>query len=166
MVRQSRYQPKAMFTMFFKTTGVVHLSCLEKGKTINHDTYINKCLKPLFDTINQQRPNSGTKNMKFHHDNARPHVYSSVTRLLEREQFIIMDHTPYSPDLAPSDLWLNDCIKQRFVDHASKKSLKSQITEIVSAIPKSEYLKTFEKWIERMRLCIKYKGDYFEHLIK
>jgi len=77
-----------------------------------------------------------------------------------------MNHPLYSPDLAPSDFWLNDYIKQRLVDHASIESLASQITETVSAIPKSEYLKTFENWIERMRLCIKYKGDYFEHLIK
>ena len=38
VVRQRHYQPKAMFTLFFKTTGVVHLSCLEKGKTVNHNT--------------------------------------------------------------------------------------------------------------------------------
>jgi len=102
--------------------------------------------------------------MKCQHANARPHVHSSVTRFLEREQFIIMGHPPYSPDLAPSDFWLNDYIKQRLGDHSSVESLNRQITEIVSDIPRSEYLKTFEKWIERMKLCIKYKGDYFEHL--
>jgi [histone H3]-lysine36 N-dimethyltransferase SETMAR len=164
VVKPSRYLPKAMFTLFFKTTGVVHLSYLEKGKTINHNTYINNCLKPLVDTLNRERPVTGTKNMKFHHDNARPHVHSSVTRFLEREQFIIMGHPPYSPDLAPSDFWLNDYIKQRLGDHSSVESLNRQITEIVSDIPRSEYLKTFEKWIERIKLCIKYKGDYFEHL--
>ena len=83
--------------------------------------------------------------MKFHHDNARSHVHSSVISFLEREQFIIMNHPPYSPDFAPSDFWLNYYIKQRLVDYASIENLTSQITEIVSAIPKSEYLKTFEK---------------------
>ena len=83
--------------------------------------------------------------MKFHHDNARLHVHSSVIRFLEREKFIIIDHPSYSPDLAPSDFWLNDNIKKRLDDHASIENLKRQITEIVSAIRKSEYLKTFEK---------------------
>ena len=121
---------------------------------MDHNTYINKCLKPLVATINQQRPNSSTKNLKFHHDYVRPHVHSSVTRFLERELFIIMGHPPYSSDLAPSDFWLNDYIKQHLDDHTSKhrQILKSQITEIVSEIPHSEYLKTFEKWIERMKL--------------
>jgi hypothetical protein len=34
------------------------------------------------------------------------------------------------------------------------------------SIPKEEYEKTFQKWIERMELCIQNNGDYFEHLIK
>ncbi len=33
-------------------------------------------------------------------------------------------------------------------------------------IPKDEFEKTFNKWIERMCLCIEFKGDYFEHKIK
>jgi hypothetical protein len=36
----------------------------------------------------------------------------------------------------------------------------------ILAIPKEEYKKTFQKWIERMELYIQNKGDYFEHLIK
>ena len=79
------HETKSMFT----TTGVLHLSRLEKGKTINHYTYINECIKPLFHTINQQRPFLSTKNMKFYHENEWPHVHLSVKRFLEPEQFII-----------------------------------------------------------------------------
>lgn len=77
-----------------------------------------------------------------------------------------MDHPPYSPDLAPSDFWLFDYIKQRLDTQSDANSMMKAITAIVSSIPKQEYLKTFEKWIERMELCIKNKGHYFEHLIK
>ena len=76
-----------------------------------------------------------------------------------------MDHPAYSPDLAPSDFWLFDYIKQLLDDHTSAESLVKQITKIVSDNPKEEWQKTFKKWIERMELCIKNKGDYFEHLI-
>ena len=31
--------------------------------------------KPLVSTLKEQRPMYGTKNLKFHHDNARPHVH-------------------------------------------------------------------------------------------
>jgi hypothetical protein len=76
-----------------------------------------------------------------------------------------MDHLPYSTDLAPSDFWLFDYIKERLTSNLDAKSLMKQITGIVNSIPKEEYEKTFQKWIERMELCFKNNGDYFEHLI-
>ena len=35
---------------------------------------------------------------------------------------------------------------------------------MVETIPHQEYIKTFNKWLERMRLCAENKGDYLEHL--
>ena len=104
--------------------------------------------------------------MKFHHDNARPHVHKGVVEYLKEQNFTIIDHPPYSPDLAPSDFWLFSYIKERLVSASGEKSLHKQITEILNSIDIKEYLKTFDKWLERMDLCIKNKGDYFEHLIK
>ena len=42
--------------------------------------------------------------------------------------------------------------------------IKSQIVEIVETIAHQEYIKTFITWLEKMRLCVENKGDYFEHL--
>ena len=53
-----------------------------------------------------------------------------------------MDYPPYSLDLAPSDFWLFDYVKQRLEDHTSAESLVKQITEIVNDIPKEEWQKT------------------------
>jgi hypothetical protein len=50
-----------------------------------------------------------------------------------------MDHQPYLPDLASSDLWLFDYIKKRLTSHPDAKILMKQITEIVNSIPKEEY---------------------------
>ena len=78
---------------------------------------------------------------------------------------MVMKHPPYLPDLAPFDFWLFDYIKQRLSDHTTVKSLDTEITKIVSEIPKYGLKKTFDKWLERMRLCIKFIGDHFEHEI-
>jgi hypothetical protein len=37
---------------------------------------------------------------------------------------------------------------------------------IYSFDKKKEYKKTFDKWIERMKLYVSNEGDYFEHLMK
>jgi hypothetical protein len=73
-----------------------------------------------------------------------------------------VDHPPYSP----SDFWLFDYIKEHLTSNPDAKSLMKQITGKVNSIPKKEYEKTFQEWIERMELIIQNNGDYFEHLIK
>ena len=55
-------------------------------------------------------------------------------------------------------------IKQHLDDHPNAESLSSQTDEIIESIPHQEYFKTFNKWLERMRLFVENKGDYFEHL--
>ena len=101
--------------------------------------------------------------MKFHHDNARPHVTASVKTRLADAGITIIRHPP---DLAPSNFWLFDLIKRNHDDHRNVRSLKRQITNILQGVPKEEFRKTFEKWLEQMQLCIDNNGDYFEHLIK
>ena len=163
VVKRGIFEPKFMFTVFFKRSGVLHISKLDRGKTINHQSYIDDTLKPLIEGIKKQRPEYGCKNLKIHHDNARPHIHQDVVTLLEAEKFTIMGHPPYSPDLAPCDFWLFSYIKERLGDHTTAESLQSEITEIVACIPRKEWERTFDKWLERMELCIKFKGDYFEH---
>ena len=63
-----------MVTIFFRQSGVVSLSYLERGKSINNISYIEDSLKPLVESIEGGRPTYGTKNLKFHHKNARPHI--------------------------------------------------------------------------------------------
>ena len=56
------------------------------------------------------------------HDNARPHSAHVTTALLEKFKWDILDHPPYSPDLAPSDFHLFLHLKKhlagkKFDDH-------------------------------------------------
>jgi len=166
VVRRSQFEAKTMFCIFFKSTGALVIDSVDKGKTVDHKYYLKNCIQPLVSAINEQRVKSGTQNIKLLHDNARPHVAKNVIKYLEQEGIKIIDHPPYSPDLAPCDFWLFDLFKKNLVDHTDSESLKSQITEILESIPKQEYLLAFQKWVERMRLCINNNGDYFEHLIK
>lgn len=163
VVRQGKFEPKTLFSIFFRTTGVVHISYIDRGKIIDSNSYIEDCLKPMFKDFMKQRPKSGLKNVKFHHDNAKPHVAQSVINYLNEQKVIIMEHPPYSPDLAPSDFWLFDYVKKQLDNHTDAESLNSQITKILKNTPGREFLKTFHMWIERMELCIKSGGEYFEH---
>ena len=79
---------------------------------------------------------------------------------------ILVKHPSYSPDLVPCDFQLFDYIKDRLGDYNDVQSLSKAITKIVNSLPKDEWMKTFDKWVERMECCIKAKGDYFELMLK
>ena len=81
--------------------------------------------------LKKQRTTIGTKNIKFHHDNAKLYVAKSLITYLEIQKFIIIDHPPYSPNLALSDFWFFDYIKQRLDDYPNAESLVSQIVDLV-----------------------------------
>jgi histone-lysine N-methyltransferase SETMAR len=79
---------------------------LRPNKTINYEVYcqqldrVNECLK-------EKRPHLvNRKGVVFHQDNARPHVSKMTQQKIKELNWEILDHPPYSPDLAPSDYHL------------------------------------------------------------
>ena len=44
---QGKFEPKTMFSIFFKTIDVVYISYLDIGKAIDSNSYINDYLKPM-----------------------------------------------------------------------------------------------------------------------
>ena len=74
-----------------------------------------------------------------------------------------MPHPPYSPDLAPSDFWLFGYLKRQLDSYSDSKSLQRAVIKALLSIPHDELRKTFNKWIERLELCIANQGNYFEH---
>ena len=87
----------------------------------------------------RDRQASRCRGLVFCHDNAQPHKSKEVKAFLEAEKFVIMDHPPYSPDLASSDFWLFDYIKHRLSDHENEESLDAHITKILLVISKDEW---------------------------
>jgi [histone H3]-lysine36 N-dimethyltransferase SETMAR len=110
----------------------------------------------LFNNIKRKRPLSGLHGLKLHHDNARPHQTNDVKTYVQEQGMTLMRHPPYSPDLAPSDFWL------QLTNYHDSKSLQQAVTKELRAIPQDEFRKTFQKWIERMKLCITNQGGVLQ----
>ncbi len=93
-------------------------------------------------------------------------MHLNVRKYLQVQAVKLIDHPPYSPDVVSSDFWFFDEIKRRLPNQMTAVKVDREVTEILKSIPAKEYLKTFENYKERMRLCVTAEGDYFEHLIK
>jgi transposase len=55
----------------------------------------------------------------FLHENARAHTAGRTGALLERLNWELFDHPPYSPDLAPSDHHLFTYLRKTGWDHSA-----------------------------------------------
>ena len=51
-------------------------------------------------------------------------------------------------------------------DFESADSLAKSVSKILRAIPHLVYIKTFNKYVERLTNVINVEGDHFEHLHK
>lgn len=139
---------------------------MEREQTIDHRYYIDYCLKPLIDNIKMQRPSCGVQRIKLHHDNGRPHDHQDMFMYLESQGIKIIPNSPNFPDMSPCDFRLFDLIKKNLADQSNAESLYRVVSHFMDSSSKEEYRKTFDKWIERMQLCVDNNGDYFEHLMK
>ena len=81
---------------------------LKKGNTIDNIYYIENCLSPAFELIKRQRVSYGLRGIKLLLDNAKSHIHFNVSKFIESNVVIEIDHPPYSPDLGPCDFWLFD----------------------------------------------------------
>jgi histone-lysine N-methyltransferase SETMAR len=98
------HSKKLMICVWWDMEGIYEL--LGPNKIINSEVYCQQ-LDRVNERLKEKRPHLvNRKGVVFHQDNAHPHV-SKMTQLKIKElNWEILDHPPYSPDLAPSDYHL------------------------------------------------------------
>ena len=76
---------------------------LENNKKIEQNLYIAQ-LHRVNEAIQQKRPDKQGQVILLH-DNAKPHVARTLKAALQEFDWEILQHPPYSPDLAPTDYY-------------------------------------------------------------
>ncbi len=99
-----------MITVFWDCEGVILISYLPKGETINADYYIAQ-LDLLHVALKKKRPGKVHKRILLQHDNARLHTAQCTLAHIREKKWELLPHPPYSPDLAPSDFFLFGPVK-------------------------------------------------------
>ena len=85
---------------------------LPEKHTVTATWYTESCLPKVFQAIERMRPKSGVRGMKFHHDNAPAQTARWTKEFLKKSALEMIEHPPYSPDLAPYDFWLFPTLKR------------------------------------------------------
>ena len=99
-------------------------------------------LERLREKVRRKRPKlSANNSWILHHDNAPAHTALSVREFLATKQITVLEHPAYSPDLAPSDIFLSPKIKEvlkgRHFDDIDE--IRSNTTAALKAIPQYQF---------------------------
>ena len=100
-----------LLSFFFNIRGIVHYEFVPTGQTINRVYYL-EVLERLHEKVRQKQPELFTNSWILHHDNAPAHMALSVRVFLATKQITVLEHSAYSPDLAPNDFFLFPKMKE------------------------------------------------------
>ena len=89
-----------MASVFWDAKGIAFMDYLQKGKIINGEYYA-KLLRELQQAIKSKQPEKLTKGVLLHQDNTPAHKSLVAMSAVHGCDFELIDHPPYSPDLAP-----------------------------------------------------------------
>lgn len=152
-----------MATIFWDQKGILLIDCLEKGKRVTGEYYAD-ILCQLRESVKKNRRGLLTKGVLLLHDNAPAHKSKLGVAALAECEFEILNHPPYSPDLAPSDYFLLPKLKKklrgrRFED---EDGVKSAVEGYFATQSEEFFFSGIELLLKRSEKCVGTKGEYIE----
>ena len=91
------------------------------------------------------------------HDNAPAHRSTLITDFLTKNHILSINHSPYSPDMAPCDFYL-------FGKLHLAEAIQKACTDILKDIPVNGLKHSLEKLLDRAKQCIEAGGEFFEKI--
>ena len=136
---------------------------LQTGKTINSEYYCN-LLDQLDSKIREKRHGLQKKKILFHQDNAPAHTAQKPITKITELKYELMQHPPYSSDLALSDFWLFPHLKKflRVKHFSSNEEVIAVVEEYFAGLAESHFHDGINKLEDRWTKCIDLMGDYTE----
>jgi [histone H3]-lysine36 N-dimethyltransferase SETMAR len=146
---------KVIVSVFWDERGIIFIDYLEIGQNINSEYYI-ALLKYLNDEMKKKRPHLKKKKVLFHQDNALVHKSIKTTAKLHELGYELLSHSPYAPDLHPSDFCMLADLKRMLAGKKfnTNEEVIAETEAFFEAMSKSYYKKSIEKLYDHYNRCI------------
>lgn len=153
---------KQMIMAFFDNVGMIYYCVVPKGKTVNGE-YVIDVLKRFLKMFRRKRPEMARNKWFLHWDNAPVHTAGNVAAFLEEKKVNVLEHPPYSPDLAPADYFLFPKMKGDLAGLTmTRETFKPELERVLRSISEEAFTTAFQKWIHRHEKCVAIGGSYVE----
>ena len=138
---------------FLDSYGVILIEYLQKGKTITG--YYTSLVDKLKAKLEEKRPHLQKNKILFHQDNAPSYTSAVAVAKIHELRLELLVHSPYSPDLAPSDCFLFPHVKiafgkQRF---SSNEEAITFVNNFFAEKNAEYYLDGLQRWEHRWKKC-------------
>ncbi|QQP41232.1 Mariner Mos1 transposase [Caligus rogercresseyi] len=149
---------------FFDNCGVIFQHYLPVRTSVTVAVF-KDVMNMFLKKFKEKRPEMANRDWYFHFDNAPCHKANSTKEFLAKKGIKVIDHPPYSPDLAPCRLLLFPVIKKMLEGvEIFDKSVQKEWTHVGRAIPEDRFREAFRKWVERWEKCIRIGGSHEEKI--
>ena len=154
---------KVMATVFWDAKGVIMLDFLPKRSTITGMYYAN-LLDQLRTAIREKRRGKLSKGVLLQLDNERVHTCKVAMDVVKRNEYELIPHPAYSPDLAPSDFFLFPNLKTdiRGLHFRSDEEVVTAVEEWVNAKDPDIFSSGLMALEHRWSKCTTLEGNYIE----
>lgn len=156
---------KVMLCIWWDQQGVVYYELLKQGETITGEVYRRQLIR-LKQALGEKRPEWDNRHDKLilQHDNARPHVANLVKNYSDRQNWEILPHPPYSPDIAPSDYHLFRSMQSALAEQhfRSYEDIKKWVDDWIASKPPEFFIRGIRLLPERWERVVASDGQYFD----
>ena len=159
-IKNDLHPKKTMICVWWDWEGLIHWEMLENNKTIEQNLYIAQ-LHRVNEAIQQKRPDKQGQVILLH-DNARPHVAKIVKAALQELDWEVLQHPPYSPDLAPTDYHLFRMLsnEMRGVTFDNDKGLENWLNNFFESRSSDFWQNGINKLVDRWEQVVNTDGEY------
>ena len=150
-----------MLSVFWDQKGIIHTDFVDNGVKINSAYY-----SQLVATTRHKRRKQRKTPLWFLQDNAPVHTAGVSRATIEAAGLTLVDHPPYSPDLAPTDFWLFRHLKKhlRAKTFQSNDDLRVTVETFFDDSPQDFFKRAFDELVARWQKCVERNGTYVEKL--
>lgn len=131
---------------------------------MNKEYYL-EVLATLRERVRRKRPEMWkNKSWILHQDNTPAHTALVVKSFLTNHGIPVLEHPPYSPDLAPCDFFMFPKVKEalKVTRFETVKAVKQKATETMNMLTENDLKHCFEHWKIRMEKCRDSGREYIE----
>ena len=148
-VKPDLHPRKTMICVWWDWEGIAHWEMLKRNATVNKELYIAQ-LHRVNEAIRLKRPHQQGQTILLH-NNARPHVAQVVKATLEELKLEVLQHLPYSLDLAPTSYYLFHSLSNhmRGVTFDNEEDLKNWLNKFFDTRPGVFWQNSIKKLVER-----------------